>query len=397
MDQFRGYTVLGMFVVNFLGGIASLPYTIDHHDHHFSYADSIMPSFLFAVGFSYRLSVLKRLETIGAWKTYTRILRRSLGLVLVSLMIFGTGVDKFPNWPTLERANAWEIVAKILKVDLWETLAIIGVSTAFTLPVIARGPAVRIGFLIACALGHVLLSYAFNYDFVSGRPNWMDQYWGAAGKSCFDGGPFGILSWSIALLFGTLVYDMMVAWPPPVAAGRLFVLGVLIMALAWGMSCLTRAYDVPEGTAHSGGDRNAASPVLPPKIDWASRSWRSLVAEPPFVPPPPPEARAYNFWMMRKRLPTLSFMLFASGFAMGLYSLFVIACDLGRVELGMFRTLGQNPLAAYIIHELVMNVFKPFLPNDSPAWWALSVFAVFLGVVYLFVRYLEREHIYLRL
>ena len=63
MDQFRGYTVAGMFLVNFVGGLAAFPEVLKHHNDHpyFSYADTIMPSFLFAAGFSYRLTTLRRL------------------------------------------------------------------------------------------------------------------------------------------------------------------------------------------------------------------------------------------------------------------------------------------------------------------------------------------------
>jgi len=40
LDQFRGYTVLGMFVVNFLGGFTVTPALLKHHNTYFSYADS---------------------------------------------------------------------------------------------------------------------------------------------------------------------------------------------------------------------------------------------------------------------------------------------------------------------------------------------------------------------
>ncbi len=67
MDQFRGYTVAGMFVVNFVGGLRGRPEVMKHHNGHpyFSYADTIMPSFMFAAGFSYRLTALRRLAQIG--------------------------------------------------------------------------------------------------------------------------------------------------------------------------------------------------------------------------------------------------------------------------------------------------------------------------------------------
>jgi predicted acyltransferase len=31
LDQFRGYTVLGMFLVNFVGGLAAVPAILKHH------------------------------------------------------------------------------------------------------------------------------------------------------------------------------------------------------------------------------------------------------------------------------------------------------------------------------------------------------------------------------
>ena len=76
MDQFRGYTVAGMFLVNFVGGLAAFPEVLKHHNGHpyFSYADTIMPSFMFAAGFSYRLSALKRYEKTAA--------NRKLGMIV---------------------------------------------------------------------------------------------------------------------------------------------------------------------------------------------------------------------------------------------------------------------------------------------------------------------------
>src|ERR1700727_2937698 len=98
MDQFRGYTVAGMFVVNFVGGLAAFPEVLKHHNGHpyFSYADSIMPSFMFAAGFSYRLTILKRLSQQGAARAYGHVLLRSLALVLISLVMYMHGdVEEF--------------------------------------------------------------------------------------------------------------------------------------------------------------------------------------------------------------------------------------------------------------------------------------------------------------
>ena len=73
LDQFRGYTVLGMFLVNFVGSFAVVKQLLPllaHHHTHLSYADTIMPQFFLAVGFAYRMTLLKRLERDGAWAAY---------------------------------------------------------------------------------------------------------------------------------------------------------------------------------------------------------------------------------------------------------------------------------------------------------------------------------------
>ena len=75
LDQFRGYTVVGMFCVNFLGDYWKnwpILSQLEHHNTHFDYADSIMPSFFFAVGFAFRVAsdhrrlVRHRVEVLGS-------------------------------------------------------------------------------------------------------------------------------------------------------------------------------------------------------------------------------------------------------------------------------------------------------------------------------------------
>lgn len=395
MDQFRGYTVAGMFVVNFLGGLAAIHPVMKHNNTYFSYADSIMPSFLFACGFSYRLTTLRRLPLLGASRTYRRTFLRSLGLVLVSLMLSGFG-RKFSSWGEFSLEGVREFVARLIKADLWEVLAIIGVSQILIMPVIAAGSRVRIAALVGFATLHVLLSYSFNFDFVYGRPNGMDAYWGAAKARAWDGGFFGVLAWASLMLAGTLAYDVIERHAPGRAAWQLLGWGAAMMVVAYALSCLTRLYDVEPGSSAGGGEV-AESPVLPPFEAMRGRSLISMLAEPPFVQPPGTEVRRWNYWMMGKRVVGLTFTLFASGFAFALYALFVRACDIGGASVGLFRTFGQNPLAAFVIHHIVEESILTLVPKDAPLWWCLVGLAVFFGITYLFVRHLERQNIYLRL
>ena len=62
LDQFRGYSVAAMFVVNFVQHMDVAHQTLRHNNTHFSYADSIMPSFILACGFAYRMAFAKLLN-----------------------------------------------------------------------------------------------------------------------------------------------------------------------------------------------------------------------------------------------------------------------------------------------------------------------------------------------
>jgi predicted acyltransferase len=394
MDQFRGYTVAGMFVVNFLAGLAVIPPIFKHHNTYFSYADSIMPSFLFAAGFSYRLTMLRRLPQLGPARAALRVLVRSLALVLISLALFGFG-SAFGSWGQMTGGNVREFVARLFKADLWEVLAIIGVAQVLILPVVAARPGVRVLTMIVLMAAHVALSYSFNYDFVYGKPNWMDGYWGAAGTRAWDGGFFGPLMWSVPMLAGTLAYDA-VAGGGADPVRRLVGWGAGLMALGYLLSCLSTLYDVP-ATSAPDSRPSSVSPVLPPLGQLGSRSPASLLAAPPFVAPPLPEARAANYWVMDKRVVTFPFTLFATGFALALYGLFVAACDRGGLGLGVFRLLGQNPLAAYVLHHPVERAVRALVPADAPLWWCLVGLTVFFTITMLFVRYLDRHKLFLRL
>ena len=162
--------------------------------------------------------------------------------------------------------------------------------------------------------------------------------------------------------------------------------------------------------------------------------------------PPPTTIRPHNYWMMNKKVVSLPFTLFSSGFALALFAIFVPVFDLWSldshsrlippylayamlffealalkslspyspawagvasvalgtlillaVRLNMFRTLGQNPLAAYIIHHMVEGAVLSVVPKDALFWYGSIGLAVFFLISYEFVRYLEKQGFYLRL
>jgi predicted acyltransferase len=533
LDQFRGYTVAGMCLVNFLAPFAAIHAVLKHNDTYFSYADTIMPGFLFVVGFAFRLTWLKRRQKTRRLATAASYLRRSGKLLGLSLLIY-VFIGDVPRWfdyrafppeygltgagsrppaegnadvdrpadtrsaaaalssprvprpasrAALVRLRQWRslswprqllihwriLAAKLIKSELWETLAIIGATQLVVLPWIGCRFATRLGVMALLGASHCLLSYWFNWDFLYGIPgNWMSRAWMTGNDRGWDGGVFGPLCWGIVMLAGTLAYDLAVAAASrPRAAGRLAAWGLGFLVVGYSLSCLTRLYDLSESelaqmrARHLQQDRErssldeaiarqraalksledaaprdaaaaqkgeqleaeivaledergqlpdlslAESPVLPPWDHLRGRTLVDLLPEPPFVAPPaddpavdrPPciEHRLHNYWMLGKRMPNLSFMTFATGFEFALLALFVVACDVAGWQLGVFRTLGTNPLAAYFIHGAMGLVLALAVPHDTPLAVCLAGFAVAFALTYLLVRLLEKRGLYWRL
>src|SRR5262249_44274218 len=106
LDQFRGYTVAGMFLVNFVGAFAATPILFTHKNNFCSYADTIMPQFFFAVGFAFRLTFGRRTQSEGLTAAYGHVVRRLLGLALVAVVIYDAPVAA-KTWTELVDKGPW--------------------------------------------------------------------------------------------------------------------------------------------------------------------------------------------------------------------------------------------------------------------------------------------------
>lgn len=384
LDQFRGYTVAGMFLVNFLGDFDLTPAVLKHHHTYFSYADSIMPQFLFAVGFAFRLTFLRRYESDGPRAAYGRAARRIVGLMLVALVVHA-GVSAARSWSELARLGAWGAVYDSFKRNWFQTLMHIAVTSLWVLPVVRANAAVRVLFMVGSAAAHVLLSAWFNFEWVYVPP------------TCIDGGPLGFLTWTVPLVVGTLACDAVDVAARQAAVGKMLCWGAALMLAGYALSCGTRAYDRLPSTGAAPLRERAEHPVFPTPEQLRLRPAGGWLAEPPLVRPPGPSRRALNYWMMSQRAGTLSYLVFSAGFSLALYALFYVACDRWGWQWGVFRTFGTNALAGYVLHDLVGAAVRPFLPPDSPGWYLALGTTVFFLVTYGFLRYLEANRIFLRL
>jgi hypothetical protein len=386
LDQFRGYTVAGMFLVNFLGGYLAAPIVLKHHNTFCSYADTIMPQFFFAVGFAFRLTFGRRTQTEGLGSAYWHVVKRFLGLALVAMVVY--------NAPTA--ARTWqEFLDKGPATALWnsargtwfQTLMHIAVTSLWITPVIRASGMVRVAWMVGSALLHFGLSHWFYFEWING---------GYPNSGGIDGGVLGFLIWTMPTILGTLACDAVIRPDGKPRLAGIILWGVLLMGGGWLMSCLTTLYDVPEDQVTVLAEQKRAPDAVIPsseRLQTAKLTW----AEPPFVEPPDALHRKHNFWMMSQRAGTLSYHVFAGGLSLALYAIFYIVCDIGGWTVGLFRTLGTNALVGYILHGMVDGAVSPFIPRDAPGWYVTCGFLLYFGITYLFIRKLEKDGIYLKL
>ncbi len=343
LDQFRGYTVAGMILVNNLGRFAALPAVLKHHNTYCSYADTIMPQFFLAVGYAYRLTLLRRIERVGRREAYGHALRRVVGLLLLGFVVhhLDGGVKTWAGWQALGVSGFFRMA---FRREYFQTLVHIALGSLWVMPAIAAGPMVRLAWMVGSAALHVALSRWGYYTWVMTTPG-------------IDGGPLGFLSWSIPLLAGSFAFDV----ATPGRRGRvaqLLLIASALMALGYGLTAVDGLLDAP-----------------------------------PFVPPRDP----VDLWTMSQRAGSVSYQTFAAGFSVAVYAAFVLASDVGRLRLRLFRTLGRNALVAYLLHPMVASAFEPYLPKDAPSWFVAAGFALEFGLTYLFLRFLEKGGLFLKL
>lgn len=343
LDQFRGYTVAGMFLVNFLGGFAAIHPLLKHHNTYCSYADTIMPQFFFAVGFALRLAFLKHAERGGLAAARWQAVKRALGLILVGAVVYHLD-GKFISF----EAMSWgEFFEKAWRRSLFQALVHIGVTTLWVLPVIASPARTQLLWMVCSASLHVLLSATWWHA-------WLRE------NRVIDGGVLGFLTWAIPTLFGSLAYSYLRENGRVPAYRRFTQISVAAMLGGYGLSCLT-----------NGG----------------------VLAAPPFFAP----WHERDMWTMSQQAGSVSYLLFSAGFSLGVYTLFLWLCDERGWQLGVFRTFGVNALTGYVLHMLVADAVKPFAPKDSPLYWSLATFAVFFAIVWAMLRSLEKNGVYIKL
>jgi predicted acyltransferase len=397
LDQFRGYAVAGMIVVNFLGSYACTPRILRHTNDYCSYADTIMPNFLFAVGFAIAI-VWNRIapdDPLSRRRVLLRMARRCLSLMVVAFLVYFPW-SKPDLWEHLSKDEFWFAV---WKRDWFQTLTHIACTTLWILPALLFRWPIR-WLWLALGMGlHVILSEVFYFHWVHANP---------AG---IDGGPLGFLTWAASVWLGVWAGEDFLKAPQPhvatvISSGltrKWLLIACMLMLVGYSASCLTRRFDRPVPNTDPTA-KLAYSPVFGSELHSDSEtasprfhSWDRYLAEPPFVPPPHSSQRAWNYWMMSQKAGSLSYQLFAAGFSLLLFVVLDNLLRATRCEIGLFRTLGRNAIACYVLHGFVMNFVGNYLEKNSSAFSVSVGLGTILLIVYSIARVLEWRGIFIRL
>lgn len=346
LDQFRGLTILGMLFVNFAGQFPAAPSPFRHHDLHCTFADVIMPMFLFAVGFAMRMTFQRRVQAFGRPAAYGKAVRRSLGLILLGCVIYHL-TGEWKTWEQVREQWTPSGILSLFKSNPFQTLVHIGIASLFVLPVIEARPLVRLVYLLASGLLFLMIDSNGYHE------------WNRREPAGLEGGPLGFLSWMIPLLIGTLARDAITA---NVSNRRILVVGLLVCAAATAIMAIGN-----------------------PTATWPFRRLNLST-----------EATA-NAFTMRANSATVTLTAFGAGFALIAYSFCRFAADDKGMTLPLLDLFGRNALAAYVIHIMVRQALLPLVPTDAPFWFILAATAFYFVITWLFVRYLDRNQLHLTL
>ena len=202
IDQFRGYAIASMILVNSLGHFDAMPWMLKHHDTGFSYADLVAPVFIFVVGMGFRMSFWRRAGQEGPWAARKSTARRYC--ILVGLGMLYGGFQ--------------------FRAGVWDALTDIGLSGLLALFFIDRGPRIRLGMAAA-----YLSAYQLIYS-LTGYGEWVMDH-------SMNGGPLGPLSWVVILLLGSVAQDILAT-----RDGRRIAIG----CLAWGLGLTVAGWILSE-------------------------------------------------------------------------------------------------------------------------------------------------------
>jgi predicted acyltransferase len=203
LDQFRGFAIFGMILVNYLGYFTKIPETFKHPHYGMTFANTIAPFFLIAVGMGFRMSLKSRITKDGVMKSYLAAARRYGILILIGIVLYGP-----------DPVNS-----------IWDALVDIGFAGLLTLPFIMTKRWIRITLAFMYLIIYQLLFALTGYGV------WTMEH-------SIDGGPLGVISWASILFFGTVLLDDLQDQSSTVFMRRSLITGAILTITGYCLSLL---------------------------------------------------------------------------------------------------------------------------------------------------------------
>ena len=175
LDAFRGFDILTMVFVNYIGGMAAIPFFLRHalaDQNVFTLTDVVFPGFLFIVGVSIPLALAKRrADGLSGLPLVRHVVIRTLALLFLGVL--------------LVNEDGFSAAATGLSHDLWYFLATVAVFALWSVvpkEASARKKAVLLGLKIAAAVLLVVLVLIFRGQGEDGRVTVLQtSWWGILG------------------------------------------------------------------------------------------------------------------------------------------------------------------------------------------------------------------------
>ena len=175
LDAFRGFDILTMVFVNYIAGMAAIPFILRHaaaDQDVFTLTDVVFPGFLFIVGVSIPLALAKRrmggqpvLALVG------HVLVRTLALLFLGVLLVNEG--RFSAAATGMSRDLWYFLA---------TLAVFGLWAVTPKGAAAKKRRLLLGLKIAAAVALVALVVIFRGQGEDGRVTVLQtSWWGILG------------------------------------------------------------------------------------------------------------------------------------------------------------------------------------------------------------------------
>jgi predicted acyltransferase len=203
LDQFRGFAIFGMILVNYLGYFTKIPETMKHPNYGMTFANTIAPFFLIAVGMGFRMSITGRIKKYGRKNSYYIALKRYFILIIIGIVLYGP-----------DPVNS-----------MWDAFVDIGFAGLLTLPFILSKRWIRLTLALLYLIIYQCLFAFTDYGV------WTMQH-------SIDGGPLGTISWAAILFFGTVLIDDLQEQTRLVFIRRSLITGAMLMIMGYLLSLL---------------------------------------------------------------------------------------------------------------------------------------------------------------